>query len=89
MTWQPLEDIFRGAISGTCHSASVRSGWSGCSTAVGPLNRVPWFEEDGRELFEAACQLDLEGIVGEAEGRPLQAGDHLVQDQKPDVHPGR
>ena len=28
--------------------------------SVGVLNRVPCFEEDGRELFEAACGLDLE-----------------------------
>lgn len=27
------------------------------------LNRVPCFEEEGRELFGAACRLDLEGIV--------------------------
>jgi bifunctional non-homologous end joining protein LigD len=31
--------------------------------AGGALNRVLCFEEDGRELFEAACQMDLEGIV--------------------------
>jgi bifunctional non-homologous end joining protein LigD len=31
--------------------------------AVGPLNRMPCFEREGQELFEAACQLDLEGIV--------------------------
>jgi bifunctional non-homologous end joining protein LigD len=31
--------------------------------SVGALNRVPCFEEDGRELFEATCRLDLEGIV--------------------------
>ena len=30
---------------------------------VGALNRVPCFEENGRELLEAACGLDLEGIV--------------------------
>jgi bifunctional non-homologous end joining protein LigD len=39
-------------------------------TAVGPLNRIPWFEEDGRELFEAACQLDLEGIVAKRKEDP-------------------
>jgi bifunctional non-homologous end joining protein LigD len=38
--------------------------------AVGPLNVVPWFEEDGRELFEAACQLDLEGIVAKRKADP-------------------
>jgi bifunctional non-homologous end joining protein LigD len=31
--------------------------------SVGALNRVPCFEEEGRELFEAACRLDLEGVV--------------------------
>jgi bifunctional non-homologous end joining protein LigD len=31
--------------------------------AVGALNRAPCFEKEGRELFEAACGLDLEGIV--------------------------
>ena len=31
--------------------------------SVGALNRLPCFEEEGRELFEAACGLDLEGIV--------------------------
>jgi len=31
--------------------------------SVGTLNRVPCFEGEGRELFGAACQLDLEGIV--------------------------
>jgi hypothetical protein len=37
---------------------------------VGALNRVPWFEEDGRELFEAACGLDLEGIVAKRKADP-------------------
>src|SRR3954465_13116416 len=27
--------------------------------SVGALNRVPCFEEEGQELFEAACRLDL------------------------------
>lgn len=31
--------------------------------SVGALNRIPCFETEGRELFEAACRLDLEGIV--------------------------
>ena len=30
---------------------------------TGTLLRVPFFEEHGYELFEAACRLDLEGIV--------------------------
>jgi bifunctional non-homologous end joining protein LigD len=32
-------------------------------SAVGVLSRVPCFENARRELFEAACRLDLEGIV--------------------------
>jgi bifunctional non-homologous end joining protein LigD len=31
--------------------------------AVGALNRVPCFGDEGCDLFEAACRLDLEGIV--------------------------
>jgi bifunctional non-homologous end joining protein LigD len=31
--------------------------------SVGPLSRMPCFEADGHELFEATCRLDLEGIV--------------------------
>jgi bifunctional non-homologous end joining protein LigD len=38
--------------------------------AVAPLNRVPFFEESGRELFEAACRLDLEGIVAKRKADP-------------------
>jgi bifunctional non-homologous end joining protein LigD len=38
--------------------------------AVGPLCRVPCFEEEGRELFEAACRLDLEGIVAKRKNDP-------------------
>jgi bifunctional non-homologous end joining protein LigD len=38
--------------------------------AVGPLSRVPCFEEEGRELFEAACRLDLEGIVAKRKADP-------------------
>jgi hypothetical protein len=37
---------------------------------VGPLNRVPSLEEHGRELFEAACRLDLEGIVAKRKADP-------------------
>lgn len=39
-------------------------------TAVGALNRVPCFAAEGRELFEAACQLDLEGIVAKRKVDP-------------------
>jgi bifunctional non-homologous end joining protein LigD len=35
--------------------------------STGPLNRIPCFEAEGRELFEAACRLDLEGIVAKAQ----------------------
>src|SRR3954454_8361282 len=31
--------------------------------SVGALSRMPGFGAEGRELFEAACRLDLEGIV--------------------------
>jgi bifunctional non-homologous end joining protein LigD len=36
--------------------------------SVGALSRMPCFEADGRELFEAACRLDLEGIVAKRKG---------------------
>jgi bifunctional non-homologous end joining protein LigD len=36
--------------------------------AAGPLNRVPCFEHEGLELFQAACMLDLEGIVAKRKG---------------------
>jgi bifunctional non-homologous end joining protein LigD len=36
----------------------------------GTLLRVPSFEEYGRELFEAACGLDLEGIVAKRKADP-------------------
>jgi bifunctional non-homologous end joining protein LigD len=35
------------------------------------LVRVPSFEEHGRELFEAACRLDLEGDSSKAKGGSL------------------
>jgi bifunctional non-homologous end joining protein LigD len=38
--------------------------------AVGALNRVPCFEDGGRELLEAACRLDLEGIVAKRKVDP-------------------
>jgi bifunctional non-homologous end joining protein LigD len=38
--------------------------------SVGALNRVPCFENDGRELYEAACRLDLEGIVAKRKAHP-------------------
>lgn len=31
--------------------------------SAGALNRVPCFDREGGELFDAACRLDLEGIV--------------------------
>jgi bifunctional non-homologous end joining protein LigD len=31
--------------------------------SVGALNRMPCFENAGQQLFDAACRLDLEGIV--------------------------
>jgi bifunctional non-homologous end joining protein LigD len=38
--------------------------------SVGALNRVPCFEVEGRELYEAACRLDLEGIVAKRRADP-------------------
>lgn len=38
--------------------------------SVGALNRVPCFEDEGRELFGAACRLDLEGIVAKRKRDP-------------------
>jgi bifunctional non-homologous end joining protein LigD len=38
--------------------------------SVGALNRVPCFENDGLELFEATCRLDLEGIVAKRKADP-------------------
>jgi|1186.fasta_scaffold173554_1 bifunctional non-homologous end joining protein LigD len=38
--------------------------------SVGALNRIPCFEAEGRELFEAACRLDLEGIVAKRKDDP-------------------
>jgi bifunctional non-homologous end joining protein LigD len=41
--------------------------------AVGPLNLIPWFEENGRELFQATRQYDLEGIVAKRKADPYDA----------------
>jgi bifunctional non-homologous end joining protein LigD len=38
--------------------------------STGALNRVPCYEGEGRELFEAACGLDLEGIVAKRKDDP-------------------
>ena len=38
--------------------------------SVGALNRIPCFEAEGRELFEATCRLDLEGIVAKRRDDP-------------------
>jgi bifunctional non-homologous end joining protein LigD len=38
--------------------------------SVGALSRIPCFEAEGRELFEAACGLDLEGIVAKRKDDP-------------------
>jgi bifunctional non-homologous end joining protein LigD len=38
--------------------------------SVGALSRMPCFEAEGRELFEAACRLDLEGIVAKRKADP-------------------
>jgi ATP-dependent DNA ligase len=41
--------------------------------AVGPLNLIPWFDECGRELFQAARQYDLEGIVAKRKADPMRS----------------
>lgn len=41
--------------------------------SVGAFNRIPCFEEEGRELFEVACRLDLEGIVAKRKDDPYAA----------------
>jgi bifunctional non-homologous end joining protein LigD len=38
--------------------------------SVGALSRMPCFEADGHELFEATCRLDLEGIVAKRKADP-------------------
>jgi bifunctional non-homologous end joining protein LigD len=40
---------------------------------TGTLLRVPCFEEHGSELLEAACRLDLEGIVAKRKSDPYGA----------------
>ena len=41
------------------------------AAAAGPICRAPCIEEEGRELFEAAC-LDLEGIVAKRKADPYE-----------------
>ena len=41
-------------------------------TSSGALSRVPSFPEEGRELFDAACSLDLEGIVAKRKADTYQ-----------------
>ena len=41
--------------------------------SAGALNRMPCFETEGRELFEAACGLDLEGIVAKQKDDPYES----------------
>jgi ATP-dependent DNA ligase len=55
---------------------------------VGALNRVPCFTAEGGELFEAACRLDLEGIVGKRRADVYAPETRLVQDQEPELHRG-
>jgi bifunctional non-homologous end joining protein LigD len=38
--------------------------------SVGGLNRIPCFKAEGKALFEAACRLDLEGIVAKRSDDP-------------------
>ena len=57
------------AWAGTLAYAAFDLLW--LTAAVGPLDRAPCFEE-GRELFEAACRLDLEGIVAKRKADPYR-----------------
>jgi bifunctional non-homologous end joining protein LigD len=41
--------------------------------SVGALSRMPCFAAEGRELFEATCRLDLEGIVAKRKADPYCA----------------
>jgi bifunctional non-homologous end joining protein LigD len=38
--------------------------------SAGRLNRIPCFQREGRELFQAACGLDLEGIIAKRKDDP-------------------
>jgi bifunctional non-homologous end joining protein LigD len=40
--------------------------------AAGALSRIPCFENEGKELFEAACRLDLEGVVAKRKRDPYE-----------------
>jgi ATP-dependent DNA ligase len=51
--------------------------------SVGALNRMPCFENDGRELFDAACRLDLEGIVAKRKADPHAAGTEWFKVRNP------
>jgi hypothetical protein len=49
---------------------SARSVSPGSSLRPWDRNVIPWFEENGRELFQAARQYDLEGIVAKWKADP-------------------
>jgi len=51
--------------------------------SAGALNRIPCFEADGTELFEAACQLDLEGIVAKRKEDFYGEGTHWYKIKNP------
>jgi bifunctional non-homologous end joining protein LigD len=51
--------------------------------AVGPLNVIPWFEENGRELFQAARQYDLEGIVAKRKADPYDTRTRWLKIKNP------
>jgi bifunctional non-homologous end joining protein LigD len=50
--------------------------------AVG-LNVIPWFEEDGCELFQAARQHDLEGIVAKRKADPYDTRTRWLKIKNP------
>ena len=53
------------------------------------LSQVFSIDGRGRDLFDAAERLDIEGVVAKADGGPLSTGDGVVQDQEPHLYPGR
>ena len=50
---------------------------------VGPLNLIPWFEENGRELFQATRQYDLEGIVAKRKADPYDTRTRWLKIKNP------
>jgi bifunctional non-homologous end joining protein LigD len=51
------------------------------------VRAMPCFEEDGRELFEAACQHDLEGIVAKRKADPYGPATSWLKIKNPTYTP--